>query len=314
MSSTVPAIERRRHVAVGYGYVIFCYALIGIGVPVSKDAVAIVPIWPFTAVTLAIGCAMMFPLASFIDHSKWRKISRNTYLKIALQALLGAMLYTVFLLYGLMHTTAIAAGVISSITPAIVLLLSVLLLAERFSIRKIAAIAFAVIAVALMSTTSKDDGATQTTVAGVAFVLLSVLSNASFLVYAKRLATELPPATLVAGLLGFALLMALPLGVYDGLHFDWSTVSRECWYEIAYYGIGVWALPFWTVYLGISRIPASAVGMATALVPVTAVITAVTFYGERLTWQAVVALILVLASIVIAEIHDGPQALLADSG
>jgi len=102
-------------------------------------------------------------------------------------------------------------------------------------------------------------------------------------------------------------LMALPLGVYDGLHFDWSTVSRKCWYEIAGYGIGVWAVPFWTIYLGISRIPASAVGMATALTPITAVITAIAFYGERLTWQSVVALVLVLVSIFTAEIHDGRE-------
>jgi drug/metabolite transporter (DMT)-like permease len=305
VNSTLSVVERRRQVAVGYGYVIFCYATIGIGLPLSKDAVAVVPVWPFTAVTLAVGCAMMFPLASLIDRVRWRRISRLSYLKMGLQALLGAMLYTVFLLYGLQHATAIAAGVISSITPAVVLLLSVVLLGERFSARKVIAIALAIVAVALMSTATTDDGATQTTLAGVAFVLLSVLSNASFLVFAKRLATELPPATLVAGLLAAALLMALPLGIYDGLHFDWSTVSRKCWYEIVYYGIGIWALPFWAIYLGISRIPASAAGMATALVPVTAVATAVAFYGERLTWQAVVALFLVLVSIVTAELHDG---------
>jgi drug/metabolite transporter (DMT)-like permease len=309
MISTPSAVERRRHVAVGYGYVIFTFAMIGVGVPVSKDAVAAVPVWPFTAITLAIGCVMMLPLASLIDHVKWRRISRASYLKIALQALLGAMLYTVFLLYGLQHATAIAAGVISSITPAVVLLLSVVLLGEQLSARKIMAIALAMVAVALMSTATLDDGTTQTTLAGVAFVLLSVLCNANFLVFAKRLATELPPTTLVAGLLAAALLMALPLGVYNGLHFDWSTVSRKCWYEIVYYGIGIWALPFWTIYLGISRIPASAAGMATALVPVTAVATAVAFYGERLTWQTVVALLLVLVSIVAAEVHDGLEPL-----
>jgi drug/metabolite transporter (DMT)-like permease len=299
------AEHSQRDTAAGYGFVILSFAILGTGVPLSKDAVALIPVLPFTVVTLAIGCAFMLPMATIIDRVRWTQISQRNYLKIALQALIAAILYTVFLLYGLQRTTAVAAAVINSITPAVVLIMSVAFLRERLSARKVLAIAMAVLAVALMSTaTNPGDGAAQTTPIGVAFVLFSVLSLAVFLIFAKRLSTELPPTTLAAGLLVAAFLLALPLGLYDGLHFDWSTVSRKCWYETLYYGVGIWALPFWTTYLGISKIPASAAGMATALTPLTAIATAVGFYGERLTWQAVVALLLVVTSIAIAELQD----------
>lgn len=306
MIASVPSVLKRNDVRVGYAYIIFSFTILGVGVPISKDAVAVVPVWLFTAITLAIGCAMMLPLASLIDRVRWRRVSRESYAKMALQAFIAGILYTTFLLYGLQNATAVAAGIINSITPALVLVLSVILFKERLTARKCVAILLAAAAVALMSTSATVQGGVQTNLLGAVLVLFSVLSLAVFLVFAKRLATELAPTTLTAGLLALAFLMSLPMALVDARTFSWSAITIKCWYEIVYYGIAVWALPFWTTFLGISRVPASAAGMATALTPVAAIATAIAFYGERLTWQAGVALLLVIVSIAVAEVHDEP--------
>lgn len=277
--------------------------VLGLTIPLGSIAMASIPVWLFTAITLVIACVILIPAASIVEKVNWLQLGRRNYLGIFMQALFTVTLYTVFLLYGLTYASVITAGVINSMVPAVTLLLSFLLLGERLNLRKGIAIVLAVAAVLIMEIVGASGGG-ESNVLGSIFMILAVVSLGLFYVYAKKFSVEVPPIAMSAGLCFFGLLTTLPMAIYEATSFDWSVITPTIWVIIFSYAILGWVLAYVFTYLGISKVPASTVGMATAIIPITATLYAVLFLGDSLRTVDIFAMILVIISIFIAESND----------
>ncbi|NBA97572.1 DMT family transporter [Pseudomonas sp. R5(2019)] len=287
----------------GYVYVLLCYALIGISYPIAKEAMTLIPIWIFTSITFAVAFALLYPVVRTLDRIALSQIGLPAWVAISIQSLLGAVLYTVFLLYGFSGATAIVASVFSSLAPAAVLTFSSVFLKERLSVRKVLAIVMAVAGV-LVLTLPTADSAGQNTWLGMLFLLLSTLSTAGCVISAKKLDVQLPPATLAAGVCLTGMLFTLPMAIAQGLSFDWYLLSAANGAVMIYYGALVWAVPYVLFFMGVTKIPASATGMAVAVIPLTASFFSMVFYREQLHLTDGVALVLVTLSILAAEAKE----------
>lgn len=296
----------------GYVYVLLCYALIGISYPIAKDAMAQIPIWLFTCITFAIGFVLLTPIVSFGDKIAIHRINVKAWIAISAQSLLGAVLYTVFLLYGFESATAIVASVFSSLAPAVVLTLSSVFLRERLSARKILAIVFAIAGV-LVLTLPAADNAGENTILGIGFLLLSTLSTAGCVILAKKLEVDLPAATMAAGVCLTGMIFTLPMAITQGEAFEWHSLTVANGWVMAYYGALVWALPYVLFFKGVTRIPASATGMAVAVIPLAASFFSILFYGEHLRTTDCIALVLVLLSIFAAESREAKKTTLVSA-
>ncbi|WP_159462203.1 DMT family transporter [Halobacillus sp. Marseille-P3879] len=287
----------------GFLYILLVMFFLGISIPIGDYAMRTVPVWLFTALTLAVSSIVLLPAAKRYDKVKWRKLGRNNYYGIFMQALFTCVLYTVFLLYGLTYTNVISAGIINSMVPAIVLLLSFFLLGERLNMRKIIAITLAILAVMVMEVVGVEPNQEASWLGNI-FMILAVVSLAMFYVYAKKFAVKIAPITMAAGLCVIGLIMTLPMAIYEAFSFDWSSLNSSLWVMILAYAFSGWILAYTFTYLGMPKVPASTVGMATAIIPVTATIIAVLFLGESLSLFDGVALLMVIASIFIAETNN----------
>ncbi|WP_158734775.1 DMT family transporter [Alteribacillus sp. YIM 98480] len=297
---------------IGFLYIIIVMILLGISIPVGDYAMETIPVWLFTALTLTVSSIILLPAAKIYDKVVWKTLGTKYYYGIFMQALFTCVLYTVFLLYGLSYTNVIAAGVINSMVPAIVLLLSFLLLGERLNIRKIIAISLAVCAVLIMEVVGVRVVGEASWMGNI-FMILAVTSLAMFYVYAKKFAVQIPPLTMSAGLCVMGLFMTLPMAVFESLTFDWESLTAITWAIIVAYAFSGWVLAYTFTYLGMPKVPASTVGMATAIIPVTATVFAVSFLGETLRVVDGVALVLVIISIFIAESKDNTDKALENS-
>ncbi|POD68302.1 hypothetical protein BKM17_27260 [Pseudomonas syringae group genomosp. 3] len=290
----------------GYFYVLLCYTLVGISYPIAKDAMEQIPIWLFTSLTFAIGFFLLYPVVILSDKVALHKIGTRAWVAISVQSSLGAVLYTVFLLYGFASATAIVASVFSSLAPAAVLSLSSFFLKEKLSLRKIAAIILAIAGV-LVLTLPSADGSGENTLAGIVFLLLSTLATAGCVVSAKKLDVNLPPATMAAGVCLTGTVFTLPMAIVQGFSFDWLHLTAANAWVMAYYGALVWAVPYVLFFKGVTRIPASATGMAVAIIPLAASFFSILFFGEHLRVTDGFALVLVILSIVAAEASESTK-------
>ncbi|MCG7333674.1 DMT family transporter [Sporosarcina sp. ACRSM] len=284
--------------------IVLSMGFIGASIPIGDSMMKTFPVWLFTCITITIAAVILIPLATISEKTKWIKLGFKNYYGMFMQALLTASLYTVFLLYGLTHADAISVGIISSITPAVVLILSLFLLKEKLSMKKVLSIFLAVSAVLLMNIVGVSSKG-STSVLGIVFMLLAVLSISLFFIYAKKFSVELPPFTLAAGLTFFGALQTLPMALIELNSFDMSLFgSVSNWGGIIIYSLLGWVLAYSTTFLAMPKINASTAGMANAVMPIVASAVAVLFYGASIRAVEIIALILVVISILIAESRE----------
>ncbi|KKE77712.1 DMT family transporter [Bacilli bacterium] len=288
----------------GLLFIIISMMSIGLSIPIGGVMMEELPVFLFTFITILIATLILIPFATVVEKTKWTKLGKKNYFGIFMQALLTVTLYTVFQLYGLTYASVISVGIITSITPAVVLILSLLLLRERLNVRKSSAVVLAIVAVLIMELSGAESGG-ESSILGIVFMLLAVISLSLFFIYAKKFSVKLPPFTLTAGLCLFGTLQTLPMAMYELTTIDLAIFNEGLtWLWIILYGFTAWVFAYSFTFLAFPRINASTAGMATAVIPIVATVSAVVFLGETFRIVDMIGLILVVASIIIAESQE----------
>lgn len=290
-------------------------ALVGSYVGLSKALVLVFPVFLLAWLRFGIGGLAMW---------RWLKkpadeppLTAQTRRLLFLESFLGNFLFSIFMLFGVSMTTAVAAGVVMSSIPAVVALLSWLFLRERISGRSLAGIACAAIGIALFSLQKVDPAASATTdtatlwgmnrnLVGNLLVFAAVVCEASYVVIGKRLTDGLGPKRISAiiNLWGFALVT--PMGLWAAWHFDFAAVSGSIWALLVFYAL---AASMWTVWLwmtGLKRVPASQAGVFTVMLPISAAAIGVLFMGERLSALQTLAFTIALLGLLLATLPSRP--------
>jgi drug/metabolite transporter (DMT)-like permease len=290
-------------------------ALVGSYVGLSKTLVLVFPVFLLAWLRFGIGGLAMWRWLKKPDDEP--ALAAPTRRLLFLESFLGNFLFSIFMLFGVSMTTAVAAGVVMSSIPAVVALLSWLFLRERISGRSLAGIACAAIGIALFSLQKADPTASATTdtatlwgmnrnLVGNSLVFAAVVCEAAYVVIGKRLTDGLGPKRISAiiNLWGFALVT--PMGLWAAWHFDFAAVSGSIWALLVFYAL---AASMWTVWLwmtGLKRVPASQAGVFTVMLPISAAAIGVLFMGERLSALQTMAFAIALLGLLLATLPNRP--------
>jgi drug/metabolite transporter (DMT)-like permease len=210
------------------------------------------------------------------------------------------------MLFGVSMTSAVAAGVIMAAIPAVVALLSWAFLRERIGGRVWLAIACAAAGIGLLGTSnSQSADASQsgsTALLGNLLVFGAVVCEASYAVIGKKLTGVLGPKRITSLINVWGFVLVTPFGLYQALHFDFTSVQPGIWLLLVFYSI---AASVWTVWLwmtGLKVVPAAQGGVFTVMLPVTAALVGVFVLGEQLAGAQLIAFALALAGVVLATL------------
>ena len=175
---------------------------------------------------------------------------------------------------------------------------------EKLSVKKSAAIALAIAGV-LFLTSPGTEAESGSSALGILFFFLSTLSVAGCVIAAKKLDIELPALTMAAGVCFTGTIFTAPVALLtETASIEASLFNAENILTMIYYGVLVWAVPYFCFYKGVTRIPASATGMAFATIPVASTFTSIMFFDQSLGTTDILALIMVTSSIFLAESEE----------
>ena len=137
-----------------YACLALSMSLVGSYVALSKVLVAAPPVFLLAWLRFGIGGLAMLhwlkkPALEMPMSGKTRRL-------LFLESFLGNFLFTIFMLFGMSMTSAVAAGVIMASIPAVVAVLSWLFLRERVNLRVWGAVACAVIGIGLISLSKNE--------------------------------------------------------------------------------------------------------------------------------------------------------------
>ncbi|MBU1564855.1 MAG: DMT family transporter [Proteobacteria bacterium] len=273
-------------------------SLAGSSVVVGKMLVATVPVFvaAFGSLLVAFVCILPLMLGRF---GELRLLTGREWRYLFLQGLCGIVLFRVFTLYGLHMTGAVQAGIITGATPAVLAVLSLLLLGERISGRMAAGIVLAALGCMLINIFSLG-GSGENNALGSLLVGAAVVSEALFTIFRKRICHSVSATTNTAVLIFCSLLLlAVPAAIQFRVMN--TSLSLEAILAIVYYGVFATVLAYllWTAAVG--QVSGSTAGAATAAMPASSVILALVVLGEPPHWHQLAGCLLIITGILITS-------------
>ena len=221
--------------------------IVGSSVVFGKIIVKSFPVFLASGLRFALASLIMIPMVLKMENGL-PPFGKRDWLILAVMAFCGQFMFTVFLLWGLKLTSAIEAGLITSTTPAAMTAVSFVILRERLTVRQIVGVLLAVLGVlavnGLLTPAASPD---PNHLWGNLLVCGAVFGEAFFLLLRKAVKSDVSSLT-TAGTLSFlGLIMFLPLGIYQSLDFDFSSVDLMGWGP---FFISARFSPWWPIFCG----------------------------------------------------------------
>jgi len=221
-------------------------------------------------------------------------------------ALTSVAAYNTLLYLALQTTTAINATLVGCSMPIVIIALSRLWLGESISLRQGGGVVVSLIGVLLVI--ARGDPATLLALhlqPGDGWMMVAVLSWATYSVLLRRHPTGIEPLALLTLLVLLGVPMILPL-------YLWELAQGQLWHPsphglavIAYVAIfpSVLAYYFWNQ--GVAKLGANTAGLYANLLPILTAILAVLLIGESFRWFHGAGLALIFGGIWLATLRRG---------
>jgi drug/metabolite transporter (DMT)-like permease len=277
-------------------------ALVGSYVGLSKLLLAVFPVFLLAGLRFGIGAVAML---TWLPRQPGEiPLSRHDRQLLFWESFLGNFLFSICMLYGVMLSSAVAAGVVMAAIPAAVAVLSRLFLNERIPLRVVAAIICAVGGIAALAfgrsgaEASGADGEHQTL--GHALLVGAALCEASYVVIGKRLTAQVSPKRISALINLWGLLLMAPLGLWQAWSYDFALVPLPTWGLLLFYSLAASVATVWLWMRGLRQVQASRAGVFTVLLPVASAVVGVTVLREPFSALQATAFALALVGLLLA--------------
>ncbi len=291
----------RPSLTLGYLGLTFAQVAISINVVTSKYVLATLPMFTFLTARFGISSLLLFialkmtktPLA-VAEHGV---LTRYDWGMAILQGIFAAFLFNLFFVWGLQHTTATAAGIISSTLPAIIAICAIWLLKERLNRVKILALGFAMLGILIINIDNIEGVSNSNhTYWGDFLVFVAMFPEAWYSIISRKLASRVTPlgAAFIANAVGF--ICWLPCALFSSSAFELSFYGASEFGLVFLAGLSA-VIFFWCWGWGLSFISASTAAIFGGIMPVATMLFAIIFLNENLHWYDLVGMLFVMFSI-----------------
>ena len=315
----MPATNHRRPAPthwMAYGYLALSMSLVGSYVALSKPLVVALPVFLLAWMRFGIGgLGMLHWLRKPPGEAPMTPSTRRL---LFLESFLGNFMFTICMLLGVSLTSAVSAGVIMASIPAVVAVLSWIVLKERIGLRVWLAVGFGAFGIGLLSLSKSEllphvlpgpeayftlkGWQIDKTLVGNLLVFAAVLCEAAYAVIGKMLTGALSPKRITALINLWGFLLMTPMGLYAAWHFNFHAVHAPIWALLVFYAL---AASVWTVWLwmtGLQSVPAAKAGIFTVMLPISAALVGVVALGEPMGSLQLLAFGLALVGVVLATL------------
>jgi len=254
-------------------------------------------------VCIAVGAAGMFIIARVGGHAIMPR--RGQWPQLIGSALLNVTVWNVLIAYGVLLLPAGRSVILAYTMPVWTALLSVFVLHEPLTRRRILGISLGTAGMLLLI--GSELTLLQSAPTGALLVIGAAIAWAAGTVVIKRYPTDLPTTAFS----GWQLLLGgVPL-VLGALVFDIGKVhalSTPAAIAVLYNMFIAFILCYWAWFKIVSRASAVVSSLGTLLIPVVGVISSMLVLGERPSWPEFAAMALVLAAIATVIIPPSSRA------
>ena len=181
---------------------------------------------PMAMVTASLIIAALFSLIPMLWEPR-EVVAPNDRLKILGAALLMGLARQLCMMFGLAQTSPIDGSIIGTVTPLLVLVLSVMVGVDRFTKMKVVGLLLGMAGTLAIILSSGSDVHTRSSIWGNVLIFISSCVSASYMVLCKRLVGKYRVTTVLRWIYCTSAFVMLPIGVDDMLAIDFSTMDSK---------------------------------------------------------------------------------------
>lgn len=200
-------------------------------------------------------------------------------------------------------TTAIDISIMSTLSPIFTMFIAAIVLREPLTLKKAAgvAISFAGVLFLIFNSVVRHNGVDTTSPLGIVLMLLNALSFASYLGIFRPLIAKYSVVTFMKWMFLFSLLISLPFSARDIVTTRYADIPGDVLWEIGFLILFATFVAYFLIPLGQKNIRPTLVSMYSYLQPMIACIVAIAVGMDVLTWQKVLATVLVVSGVIIVN-------------
>jgi drug/metabolite transporter (DMT)-like permease len=286
--------KQQEHLPARLWWVLACLTIVW-GFNWTAMKVAIADIAPFTFRTLCLGLGSGVLFAFLRAGGQPLAIPRDQWKRLALLAFFNITLWNVLVVFGLAQLPSGRAAILAYTMPAWAIPLSVLLLGERLTARKVLGLALGMAGMALLvwDEFQRIQGAPR----GALLVLGAAFAWAIGTLLQKKYPVRAPVAAYTAWLM---LLGGVPIYIGALVFEDFSKladVSLNSALGAAYNVLLAFAWAHWAWIKLATSVSVTVFSLSMLVIPVVGVFSGMLFLGEHPGWQEYTALAFVLGSL-----------------
>ena len=278
------------------------YAIFGINIIVCKDLTSsrlISPIALFCIRSLGAG-ALFWIISSFLPKEK---VEKKDYAKILAASLLGFFLTQMTFLIAIPDITPMDCSIVSSLSPIYTMFIAAYALKEPITLRKAGGVAISFMGVIylIMNSVTSTGGTEETSLIGILLMIANSLCFPLYLGLFKPVIAKYSVITFMKWIFLFASAFSLPLAGRELATFDYSLLSGMYLWELAFLIVCSTFITYFLIPLGQKRIRPTLVSMYSYVQPIIAIAISIWVGMDSLSWQKVLAGIMVFGGVVLVN-------------
>ena len=246
---------------------------------------------------LRVGLSLVFFWFASLSEKNTRSIQKKDLGRFILCGFTGVALNQMLFLKGLTMTSTIHASLLMLVTPILVTIFALWVLKEHFTLYKALGLALGIGGAALLVLQKQNNGQTNDYLWGDILIIINATSYSAYFILVKPLMKNYSTLYVIRWVFSFGFLMILPFGFSETIAIDWSVFEWQHFaalFTIIFFG--TFLAYFFNAY-GIQHIGAGNTGSYIYTQPVFAVLIAMVVLDERLSWDKVLAGVLIFAGV-----------------
>ena len=293
---------------IGHASALVAYAIFGFNIIVCKDLTSgnlIPPLGIFTLRSLVAG-ALFWLLSAFMPKEK---VDRKDYIKIFAASMLGFLTCQVTFLVGIPHITPMDCSIMTAMSPIYTMIIAAIVIKEPITFKKAGGVAlsFAGIIYLILSKSTTPGGVAESTPFGIFMIVLNILSFSMYLGIFKPLIAKYSVVTFMKWIFLFSACVAVPFSAKGLVNVGWAEIPSIQYAELAYLIICATFITYFLIPVSQKRIRPTLVSMYTYVQPIIAIVISIAIGMDVLTWQKVLAAIMVFAGVIVVSFSKTKQ-------
>jgi drug/metabolite transporter (DMT)-like permease len=214
-----------------------------------------------------LGATLIFWLISLFTPNE--KIEKKDFLKILIASILGMCVNMLAFFRGLELSTPINSGIIITLSPVLVLILSYFFLKEKVTVKKIIGILIGFSGAVFLILNSSKTGINAPNIPlGNSFFLLNASAYAGYLIVIKPLTSKYNIFTLMKWLFLIGLVLSTPITFNQFVEVNWTELQWFAIWRMAYVVIGTTFLTYLFNIYALKTLSPTTVGSFIYLQPI----------------------------------------------